>query len=274
MLEFPEVQTLSAQLQKEIAGKTVAAVLPPNKPHKFCWYQGDPERYEAQIKGRGVVTAQGFGIFCAIDFEGGRQLCVNDGVNVRLTLSSALPKAYQLAVLFEDGAALAFTVAMYGGVILHAGDYDDAYYRKSLNAVSPLSPDFPAYYERALSACKQSLSLKAFLATEQRFAGIGNGVLQDILFRAGMNPKRKLATLTDAQKEKLMHSAVEVVGEMTAAGGRDTEKDLYGAYGGYRTRMSKNTYSSGCPACGGPITKEAYLGGSVYYCPKCQPLEK
>ena len=26
-----------------------------------------------------------------------------------------------------------------------------------------------------------------------------------------------------------------------------------------------------CPACGGAKTKEAYLGGSVYVCPACQP---
>lgn len=41
--------------------------------------------------------------------------------------------------------------------------------------------------------------------------------------------------------------------------------------GGYCTIMSKNGMKSGCPACGGPIVKAAYLGGSVYYCPVCQP---
>lgn len=42
--------------------------------------------------------------------------------------------------------------------------------------------------------------------------------------------------------------------------------------GGYATKMSKNTLAHGCPVCGGAITKEAYLGGSVYYCPACQKL--
>ena len=60
---------------------------------------------------------------------------------------------------------------------------------------------------------------------------------------------------------------------MTDKGGRDTEKDLFGNFGKYKTILSKNTYKNPCPNCGGTITKEAYLGGSVYYCQICQPLK-
>ena len=116
--------------------------------------------------------------------------------------------------------------------------------------------------------------MKAFLATEQRFPGIGNGTAQDILFRAGLHPKRKLATLAKDDQDRLLASIVSTLREMTDLGGRDTEKDLFGKLGGYRTSMSKNTLAAGCPLCGGKITKEAYLGGSVYYCPHCQPLEE
>ena len=42
MLELPEVLTLAGQLKQEAAGKSVAYVLPPAKPHKFCWFSGDP----------------------------------------------------------------------------------------------------------------------------------------------------------------------------------------------------------------------------------------
>jgi len=59
--------------------------------------------------------------------------------------------------------------------------------------------------------------------------------------------------------------------DISENGGRDTEKDLYGNTGGYATKMSKNALTAGCPMCGGTVTKEAYLGGSVYYCSHCQP---
>ena len=70
-----------------------------------------------------------------------------------------------------------------------------------------------------------------------------------------------------ASTSQLLKSTLE---EMTRRGGRDTEKDLYGALGNYRTILSKNTYHAPCPICGERIQKEAYLGGSIYYCPHCQ----
>lgn len=60
--------------------------------------------------------------------------------------------------------------------------------------------------------------------------------------------------------------------EMAEFGGRDTERDLFGACGGYQTQMSKNTAGKPCPRCGETIAKEAYMGGSVYYCPNCQKI--
>ncbi|MFA6873005.1 MAG: zinc finger domain-containing protein, partial [Bacteroidaceae bacterium] len=31
-------------------------------------------------------------------------------------------------------------------------------------------------------------------------------------------------------------------------------------------------YAQPCPRCGNQIRKEAYMGGSIYYCPTCQKL--
>ena len=61
---------------------------------------------------------------------------------------------------------------------------------------------------------------------------------------------------------------------MIKAGGKDTDKDIFGNCGGYTTKVSSNTLGKPCERCGEPIVKEAYLGGVVYYCPKCQPLIK
>lgn len=108
-------------------------------------------------------------------------------------------------------------------------------------AVSPLSADFVPHFRKVFAESPGTLSAKAFLATEQRFPGLGNGVLQDILFAARIHPKRKLRNLTEAERERLLSAVVSVLGEMTAQGGRDTEKDLFGRVGGYATKMSKNT---------------------------------
>ena len=70
---------------------------------------------------------------------------------------------------------------MYGGIILHRGEYDNEYYQKSREALSPFSGEFRAYYDKRMAQSKQTLSAKAFLATEQRFPGIGNGVLLSLI---------------------------------------------------------------------------------------------
>ena len=272
MIELPEAITLSKQLNETVSGKTVARVLPPTKPHKFCWFHGDAADYGDRINGCRITGANAFGLFAELVFHNGCRLCVNDGVNMRLLSMADAPKDYQLLIELDDGTALVCTVAMYGGICLHDGGYDNEYYIKSLRSVSPFSDAFPAYYYETLGKSKPKLSAKAFLATEQRFPGVGNGTAQDILFAAGLHPKRKLSTFSQNDADALLFAIRAVLQDMTDRGGRDTEKDLYGNPGGYTTKMSKNTLPSGCPVCGGPIVKEAYLGGSVYYCPHCQPL--
>jgi formamidopyrimidine-DNA glycosylase len=118
----------------------------------------------------------------------------------------------------------------------------------------------------------QKLSLKAFLATEQRIPGIGNGVLQDILFNSRLHPKQKVKDVNEEQKKFLYHILISTLKDMTAQGGRDTEKNLFGNYGMYKTKMSKNTLDQPCPVCKTPIAKGSYMGGSIYFCPTCQPL--
>ncbi|MDO4540280.1 MAG: endonuclease VIII [Syntrophomonadaceae bacterium] len=272
MIELPEALTIARQINEAVAGKTVARVLPPTKPHKFCWFNGDAAEYESQLQGATLLSAEGFGIYAEMSFDNGKKLAINDGVNLRLSDGSPAPRSYQLLIEFTDGMALVFTVAMYGGIVLHGGDYDNEYYRKSRGYISPFAPEFESLYRHALAAYKPTMSAKAFLATQQRFPGIGNGVSQDILLAAGIHPKRKLQTLDSAAQDKLLKSMVSVLSDMVEGGGRDTEKDIFGNPGGYITRMSNKTLDTGCPACGGPITKETYLGGSVYYCANCQPL--
>ena len=56
--------------------------------------------------------------------------------------------------------------------------------------------------------------------------------------------------------------------------GRDTQTDLYGNAGGYKTILSAKTWKNPCLRCGSTIIKEAYMGGSVYYCPTCQQIKE
>lgn len=164
---------------------------------------------------------------------------------------------------------------MYGGVgAFSEGELDNVYYRVAKEKPSALTQAFDkTYFYGIISAADvQKLSLKALLATEQRIPGLGNGILQDILFNARMHPKKKASSLSDKDKEVLFDSVKTTISAMTSKGGRDTELDLFGKPGNYKTMLCKNTVNKPCPVCGTIIKKEAYMGGSIYYCEKCQEL--
>ncbi len=59
--------------------------------------------------------------------------------------------------------------------------------------------------------------------------------MQDILFNAEISPRTRFKNLTDGEKTRLFKSVKKTLAEMTAWGGHDTEKDLFGRSGGYET---------------------------------------
>jgi len=278
MIELPEAQTLARQLNEAFTGKTIMKVVAMQAPHGFAFFRGDPQGYAPMLEGLKVTGALAHGGRPELYFENGMQLCFNDGVNMRyLAPGAKLPAKHQFYMEFDDGSAMACTVQMYGFFGLYATEaeiLEDFYHRVAIQLPSPLSDAFDmAYFDslRAGAEGSEKLSVKAFLATQQRIPGLGNGVLQDILWRARLHPKRKLRTLSQEEWEGLFRCVKDTLAEMTAKGGRSTEKDLYGQPGEYASVLNAKTLALPCPACGGAISRAAYMGGNVYFCAACQP---
>lgn len=274
MLEIPESKTISVQAGNTLTGKRITEVLTASSPHKFAFYHGDPTGYSKLLKGRQIISTKGHGMFVDLCCDENTCITIGDGTNMRYYPPIELrPEKYQLLIGFDDGSCVAFTVVMYGGIWAYKDKFDNPYYQRSLNSISPLDDAFDGlFFDHIFTSTAKDISLKALLATEQRIPGLGNGVLQDILFNAGLHPKRKKSALTDFNKAELFHSLKTILKSMTEKGGRDTEKDFFGQTGGYKTLLSKNTVNNPCPNCSSAIVKEAYLGGAVYYCPSCQKL--
>lgn len=274
MIELPESYTLAEQMRKTLLGKRVTGVAANASPHKWAWFTGDPADYEPRLLGKTVTGSDSYGGMAELRLEEWR-LSFCDGTNLRYYAPEAKqPEKHQLKIAFEDGSALVGSVQMYGALWLTEGDAYEGYAESSHDKVKPLDPAFDeAYFDELWSGVKPTLSVKAFLATEQRMPGVGNGVLQDILWNAGLHPKRKLQSMGDAEREKLYASLLSTLRRMRDLGGRDTEKDLYGSPGGYRTILSSKTLAMPCIGCGGALRREAYMGGNVYYCPACQAMQ-
>lgn len=275
MIEIPEASTLSMQLNKTVEGKRIKDVIASQSPHKFAWFNNDPQDYKSMLSGKVITRAEAVAGYVEITVED-TVLLFGDGVNLRFHGNEEKrPQKHQLLVEFDDFTALSASVQMYGGLwCFNVGGFDNSYYLRAKDSISPISEEFDREYFNAILSAPgaQKLSAKALLATEQRIPGLGNGTLQDILFNAGIHPKKKVSSFTKSDKELLYDSIKTTLKEMIEQGGRDTEKDLFGNPGGYITKLSKNTANKPCKICGTTIIKEAYMGGSIYYCPQCQKI--
>lgn len=274
MLELPESTTVSRQITETLAGRTVAFAEAAHTAHGFAFYSHDAEEYPDLLVGKTLDACTPAGSIVDATI-GDMHLAFNDGVNIRYVEPGAkLPKKYQFHLVFDDGSGIVCSVQMYGAMMVYPnGVTDNFYYNVAHEKPSTLSDAFDRHYFDGLVAeAEEKNSAKELLATKQRIPGLGNGVLQDILFNAGVNPQKKLRAMDQSDLDALFASIKSTLSAMTEAGGRNTDKDLFGNPGGYATLLSAKTKDRPCPRCGSPITRKAYLGGNVYFCPVCQPL--
>jgi len=156
-----------------------------------------------------LEKAAGFGSMVEIK-AGNAVILFGEGIGLRYHEANAKrPQKHQLLIEFTDSSAISATVQMYGGLwCFREGEFHNIYYQQAKIRPSPLTDQFDkAYYDSILSTPGiEGLSVKALLATEQRIPGLGNGVLQDILYNAGTHPKRKVKTLTIEEKDAIFDS--------------------------------------------------------------------
>jgi len=277
MIELPETYVLSAQINQALVGKAITNVMVNTHPHAFAWYTDDPITYQDKLVGKKVTNSNpGTGYTCG----GNTEILCEDTLLVMSTPikyhapGGKLPAKHQLLISFEDDSHMSCTVQMWGAMFCFPANEDGIPKDYAIKKCpTPYEDAFDsAYFDNLFNGLKPNTSAKALLATEQRIPGFGNGVLHDVLWNARIHPKRKLETLTDKDKESLFNSVKSTLLKMRDEGGRDTEKDLFNQKGGYRTILSSKTLVNPCPACGGELVREAYMGGNIYFCSGCQPL--
>ncbi len=271
MLELPESYTISAQIEQALVGKIISYIDVLHTPHKFAFFCGDKNQYEAYLEGQTIVGATYHGGMIEIDTEDS-MILLSDGAYPKYYEDERkFPNNHQLAIYFDDETAMFVSVQMYGFISIYPkGECTEEYYISSRTKPNPLSDAFTFPYFKGLYPADRKLSVKAFLATKQRIPGLGNGVLQDILWDAGLHPRFPMYEATEEDFEVLYHSVRKIISQMCTGGGRDTEKDLFGNKGNYISQLSKNSLHEPCMKCGHEIYKENYMGGTVYFCEHCQ----
>lgn len=278
MIELPETYVLADQINQTLVGKTIRSATANAHPHGFAWYTGDPAEYNMKLEGKKICSANpGTGYTCG----GNTEILCEDILLVISTPikyhapGAKLPKSHQLLLALDDDSHLSCTVQMWGAMFCFPANENGIPEGYSIKkSPTPYEAAFDrAYFAGLAEGLKPNMSVKAFLATEQRIPGFGNGVLHDVLWNARIHPQRKMETITTQDMDTLFHSVTTTLREMRDHGGRNTERDLFGKPGGYRTILSSKTLIYPCRACGNGLVRKAYLGGNIYYCPECQPMD-
>jgi formamidopyrimidine-DNA glycosylase len=275
MIEYPEAATISQQMGAELTGKKITFCLRGNSPHKFAFYSYEPEGYKKVMEGAELGPSEVDGGHVMIRVGAAHTLVLGGG-GEKIFLhdsDSRLPKKHHLLLGLDDGRYLTVTVQGWGMVSLLNDEELATHPYVAKPKVPPLSDDFtPAFFHSLFDSLKpdEKRSAKYFVISEPQIHGVGNGYLQDILFRAKIHPRRRVVELSHEERMDLYGAIRETLKQAVDQGGRDTEKDLYGNPGRYVPLMDRRTKGVPCTNCGNLIEKAAYLGGSVYTCPVCQ----
>lgn len=276
MIEAPEAMNITSQLNTAVKGKSITVTLAMFTPHKFTFFNGTPAFCEELLTGRTVDAIYNYGGMIEIE-AGDARLILSDGANIKyFDAGATLPRKHQLLIGFQDETCLVVSVRMYGAIWCYrAGEPEGGirdYYQAARTKPQVLSTEFTRAYFEGLMGKEKILqkSAKAALATGQAIPGLGNGVLQDILYNAGINPKTKIRDIPPGKLTGLYEVIINTLNDMASKGGRNTETDIFGHSGRYIPRLSKDTQGQPCARCGAMLLKGNYLGGSIYYCSGCQ----
>jgi len=118
------------------------------------------------------------------------------------------------------------------------------------------------------------LPVKSFLMDQRLIAGIGNIYACEILFAAGIDPRRPSCGLSPAEWRKVAKRSVAILERAVACRGTTVSdwRDLFGCSGTNQNHLAVYARQGEiCRSCGGRIERITQGGRGTWFCPSCQP---
>jgi formamidopyrimidine-DNA glycosylase len=115
--------------------------------------------------------------------------------------------------------------------------------------------------------------IKSALLNQKLLSGVGNIYADEALFRAGIRPRRRAASLTKEDLRRLYLAVQEVLKEAIDLGGSSISDyvDADGQEGFFQ--LQHRVYGregEPCLVCKTPVKRIVIAGRSSHYCPRCQ----
>ena len=275
MPELPEVETVCRGLAESLCGRRILRV-DVRRPD-LRWPL--PARLGARLAGRRIDSVGRRGKYILIRLGGGLVWMVHLGMSGRfvVTTAGAAPDAAHDHVVahLDGGVVLRFNDARRFGMMDLVADRDLARHRLIAGlGPEPLDNGFGAPVLGAALAGRNT-SIKAALMDQRVVAGLGNIYACEILYRAGISPRRRARTVSGRRLERLVPAIREVLRSAIAAGGSSLRDYVQasGELGYFQHRFAVyDREGEPCPDCdcGGAVRRIVQSGRSTFYCAKRQ----
>ena len=279
MPELPEVETVRRGLAARLEGRRLARVRQNRPDLRFPL----PPDFAARLEGRRVEKVGRRAKYLLLDLEDGTILLAHLGMSGRMLVTRREDAASEPHdhVVFEtdDGWVVRFNDARRFGImdLAERGTVADHPLIRGLGP-EPLEPEFDGpRLARALKG--RATSIKAALLDQRIVAGLGNIYVSEILYRAGISPRRRAGSIAGQRAERLAAAVKSVLSEAVAAGGSSLRDYVQtsGELGYFQHRWAVyDREGTPCPDCEcdpaktGGVRRITQGGRSTFYCPRRQ----
>jgi len=292
MPELPEVETIARGLASRVTGDIIESVWLGSKPEPL---KSKASEIVATLESKRIASVRRVGKHIVFDLEnGGRasapvlmkarqkskkarartpahtsdtsQWIVHLGMTGRMLVckpDQVLEKHTHAVARLASGRELRFVDPRRFGRLSVAHGFDAA-------GSEPLEVELHPFVELFRG---RKTPIKSALLNQKLLRGVGNIYADESLFRAGIRPRRRAASLTRKELPRLYASIQEVLKEAIALGGSSVSDyvDADGEEGFFQ--LQHRVYGregEPCLICETPIKRVVIAGRSSHYCPKCQ----
>jgi formamidopyrimidine-DNA glycosylase len=274
MPELPEVETIARGLANRVTGDVIESVWLGQKKEPL---KSPASAIASTLEHSRIVQVRRMGKHIVFDLQTHQvkkrsaskaQWIVHLGMTGRLQVCEPqieVAKHTHAIIKLSSGREIRFVdPRRFGRIsVAQAGEFDTV-------GIEPLEIDL----DRFLPLFRgRKTPIKSALLNQKLLRGVGNIYADESLFRAGLRPRRRAATITREQLAKLLTAIREVLKEAIALGGSSISDYVNsdGEEGFFQ--LQHRVYgreSEPCLVCKKLIKRIVIAGRSSHYCPKCQ----
>ncbi len=288
MPELPEVETIARGLASRVIGDVIESVWLGSKPEPL---KSTASEIVATLESKRIGAVHRVGKHIVFDLENGRrasspvkaksrrksskasrpasntaQWIVHLGMTGRMLVCNAhqaLEKHTHAVAKLASGRELRFVDPRRFGRLSVAHGFEAA-------GSEPLEVELDDFVHLFRG---RKTPIKSALLNQKLLRGVGNIYADESLFRSGVRPRRRAASLTRKELVLLYAAVQEVLKEAIALGGSSVSDyvDADGEEGFFQ--LQHRVYGregEPCLVCKTPIKRVVIAGRSSHYCPNCQ----